>query len=124
MAEMKRVLGDVQAKPDYLVVFLSLGFSLFCLGGWYSTHQKLSTVNKELDVMRRTLRVKVVGEELRDSQILKSPNLSHLLSSLERMALWGGGIISSRVPNASATVPWLKSSALPQVWGRHSDGLF
>ena len=36
---------------------------------------------------------------VRDSQILKSPNLSHLLSSLERMALWGGGIISSRVPN-------------------------
>lgn len=61
---MKRTLGDAQARPDYLIAGGSVAFGLFCLGGWYSTHQKLTTVSEELEKTKKSLRLKVVGERL------------------------------------------------------------
>lgn len=45
---MKPTLGDTQARPDYLIAGGSLVFGLFCLGGWYSTHQKLKSTQREV----------------------------------------------------------------------------
>jgi hypothetical protein len=74
---MKRTLGDVQARPDYLIAGLSVVFGIFCLGGWYSTHQKLAVVNQTVVTLQKSLRFKVVSEKL-----IADPRAQELYESL------------------------------------------